>query len=329
MAFRSTLAHWSADRAVCVAARRAGDAVATFGPDHRIRRANRPAARLFGGDVAPGSSLGALLTRVGLADCAGALDLPLRAVVQTRLEPVLLECLALPHSHGGVLRALVLPEDRVEWPMSAARFLAVAAHEIRNPLAAIRALVQSLGDPETITQEEAGVALTELDRLNFLLDDLLNLLHPRPDLMEPLSLPGIAEQAAAALRPLLRAKGQRLTVHLPALDDVIVLGSAQRLLQVGLNLIRNASEAAPSGGSIVVRVSRTTATALLEVLDDGPGFLPGAKAHLWEPFYTTKPQGTGLGLAICRRIAEQHGGRLEVGDANPGARVGLYLPFAN
>lgn len=239
---------------------------------------------------------------------------------------MLLECLGLPNGRGALLRALVLPQAGLEWSLPSSQFLAVAAHEIRNPLAAIRALVQSLGSDPATSPDEADVAMTELDRLNLLLDDLLSLLHPKADAAHVFELDKVAKQAAAACQRLLQAKGQHLVLRLPASGAVAVRGSARRLEQVSLNLLSNASDAAPVGGAITMLVEQHDGEALLEVQDDGPGLSSEARAHFCEPFFTTKPQGTGLGLAICQRIAEQHGGRLEIPDDPGGARVRIYLP---
>lgn len=306
----------------------AGDAVIATGPNFRIRRANAAAVALFGEHAAVGSTLHDLLASAGLESAGDQPALPVRAIVHLRLHPslVLLECFPMRCERGALLRASVLPQTRYDWIVPASQFLAVAAHEIRNPLAAIRALVQSLAqDPGTFA-DEAGVAMTELDRLNVLLDDLLSMLHPKPDASEEVELDRLAAQAAAACQHLLQAKGQRFAVRLPVARTVTVQGSSQRLLQLSVNLLRNASEAAPAGGTIEVTVAAQAGEALLEVRDDGPGFSPEARAHLCEPFFTTKPQGTGLGLAICQRIAEQHGGRLEIADEPTGARVRVYLP---
>jgi signal transduction histidine kinase len=84
---------------------------------------------------------------------------------------------------------------------------------------------------------------------------------------------------------------------------------------------------APGGGRITVRVRASDTHAVLEVADEGPGVAPELKARLFEPYVTTKPQGTGLGLAIAQRIAQEHGGRLEVLDEAPrGACFRLSLP---
>ncbi len=328
LALHPTLARCSEDKAVCVLAPNAGDAVIAIAPDFRIRRANQAAVALFGAHAAVGVPLRELLTSAGLEISSVEPALPLRAILHlsARSSLILLECFALRRERGALLRAVVLPQARFDWLLPASQFLAAAAHEIRNPLAAIRALVQSLAQDPGIRSDEVGVAMAEIDRLNVLLNDLLSLLHPRPDAPEVVELDRLAEQAAAACQYMIQAKGQRFSLLLPAPGTVTVRGSAQRLLQLSLNLLRNASEAAPASGTIAFTVAAQNGEVLLEVRDDGPGFSPEARARLFEPFFTTKLQGTGLGLAICQRIAQQHGGRLEVPEEAGGTRVQVYLP---
>ena len=110
---------------------------------------------------------------------------------------------------------------------------------------------------------------------------------------------------------------------------VEVRGDRDQLTQIVVNLVKNAEEAmATTGGCVSVRL---TPDATLEVEDQGPGIAPDLLARLFEPYVTTKPQGTGLGLAIAQRIAQEHSGRLDVENRNPGpgARFRLVLLRTN
>ena len=95
--------------------------------------------------------------------------------------------------------------------------------------------------------------------------------------------------------------------------EVAALVNPEKILQVVLNLIRNAIQATREGARIRIGVSRRGDRALLEVQDDGAGIAPDLMEKIWEPFFSTKGEGgTGLGLGICRRIVEEHGGRIVV-----------------
>jgi two-component system, NtrC family, sensor histidine kinase HydH len=104
-----------------------------------------------------------------------------------------------------------------------------------------------------------------------------------------------------------------------AADLPLVSGSAQALQQVVLNLTTNALQAMPTGGTLHWRTRALDAPPRVQmcVSDTGPGIAPADRTHLFEPFWTTRPQGTGLGLALCREIVQQHGGQIEL-DAQPG-----------
>jgi signal transduction histidine kinase len=102
---------------------------------------------------------------------------------------------------------------------------------------------------------------------------------------------------------------------------------AAKLRQVLVNLVRNAAEAAGSGGRVGLRLAEAGGVAEVAVEDSGPGIAESERGRLFEPFFTTKPRGTGLGLAVSRAIARAHGGELLAGAAaDGGARFALRLP---
>jgi signal transduction histidine kinase len=110
--------------------------------------------------------------------------------------------------------------------------------------------------------------------------------------------------------------------------DATALVNPEKLLQVVLNLIRNAIQATREGGRIRIGVSRRGARVLLEIEDDGAGIHPEHLSQIWEPFFSTKGDaGTGLGLGICRRIVEEHGGQITVqSQPGKGATFTVELP---
>ncbi len=108
-----------------------------------------------------------------------------------------------------------------------------------------------------------------------------------------------------------------------------VLADRDQILQLLLNLVRNALDAMPGGGTLRLSARRAPQGVALAVADTGPGIAAADLARVFEPYFTTKEGGTGLGLAIAQRIAEEHGGRLEAAsEPGRGATFTLTLPLA-
>ncbi len=208
---------------------------------------------------------------------------------------------------------------------------AVLAHEIRNPLGAIKGLAQVLDERAPAASPDRELTETivrETGRLERLVADLLAYARPRPPERRPVEVAVLVRRAADLLAAEAAAAGARIAVRAPA-GPVHALADAGQLTQLFTNLLLNALQAMPGGGAVRVDVGHERGTVVVTVADEGPGIAPEKAARLFEPFYTTKPKGTGLGLAICRRIAEGHGGRIALeGRAGPGARLRVELPPA-
>ena len=179
---------------------------------------------------------------------------------------------------------------------------AVLAHEIRNPLAALKGhaqlLVERLGPGSSDKVERV---VTEAKRLERLTEDLLRFV--RSPQVEKASTDPVAllADAAGAVDP------DHITLDTAQAPARWTLDGA-RLRQVLVNLLRNAVEASPDGAE--ASVGRENGTLVFRVRDHGAGLPAGESERIFEPFYTTRAQGTGLGLAVARRIVEQHGGTL-------------------
>src|SRR5512143_2806946 len=135
--------------------------------------------------------------------------------------------------------------------------------------------------------------------------------------------PSAAEDVVSRLRDARLLEGVEVSVG----GAAAATGHPEKLRQVLVNLVRNAAEAAGSGGRVDVAVAERDGAAEVAVADTGPGIPPERRAHLFEPFFTTKPRGTGLGLAVSRAIARAHGGELAAeAKEGGGARFALRLP---
>jgi PAS domain S-box-containing protein len=213
---------------------------------------------------------------------------------------------------------LAVRTQRAERLASLGAMAAGLAHEIRNPLNAAH-LQLSVAQRRLLRGGEEGIlkavelADGEIARLAGLVQDFLQFARPQPLRLVRTDLRGMAQATLALLAPEAAAAGVSLTLE-PG-QEVWAEVDRERMTQVLLNLVRNALEAAGTGGHVRLAVDRSSAGARLVVEDDGRGF--ASDAPIFEPFFTTKEQGTGLGLAIVHRIVSDHAGKVEV-ETRPG-----------
>ena len=217
------------------------------------------------------------------------------------------------------------------------RFVADAAHELRTPLTSIRGYVSLLKrgawKDEEARDESLGVIDYESGRLTRLVNDLLLLAQSDNKTLEIMERPvALLEIVTTIIR-----QEERLAPHHQWLwqptDSPIILGDADRLHQLVLNLLDNARRHTPTGSRVTVKLSQVGSNAVLSVIDTGPGIPGELLPHLFEPFFRADTarnrEGTGLGLAIAQRLAEAHGGTIQASN-NPegGARFTLTLPVS-
>lgn len=238
------------------------------------------------------------------------------------LEPEHLDLLTLLGTQAGLV---CQDAERLRWmkrreeQAALAELAAGAAHEIKNPLGAIRGAVDLLSeDPGDRAGKFLGIIREEVDRLDRFLGDFLAYGKPGVLDVSRLDLAALAREAVErlALRP--EAPPAAVTGD----SEVRIRGDASRLRQVLLNLLLNAAQAAGPSGRIEVRVEGTAAGAAVKVRDTGPGVSPEILPRLFRPFFTTRQGGTGLGLAICARIADLHGGSISAGSWKDGEAGG-------
>ncbi len=219
------------------------------------------------------------------------------------------------------------------------------AHEIRNPLGAIRGAVQlmqrELGD-EARWGEYTSVLLKEVDRVNRIIEMLLDVGRPVSLRPAPLNVHQLLERVALMSEEQVARRGvQVVRRYDPSLPPI--MADEDRMLQVFHNLVRNAIEAMPKGGrlTLITRLSMNPlfakvdlgqglkSMAEVQVVDDGEGIPEATRAKLFTPFFTTKDTGLGLGLALCHRIVEEHKGAIQVAsEPGKGTAVSCFLPIA-
>jgi signal transduction histidine kinase len=212
-------------------------------------------------------------------------------------------------------------------------FMASITHEIANPLTGMHSTVQFLeqqlieGDeinPDEIRSDIRNLK-SEIDRLLVLLDDLRQFVRSGRLNVKPVSLQEVATEIIAMEQHDHHKRGIRAELEFP-LSLPCVMADRQQLKQVLLNLCKNAAEAMPDGGRLVLRGIQEGDEMVLEVEDTGRGV--SEEEDLFEPFITTKPDGLGLGLAIARQIVAAHGGLISYNSKpNKGTTFRIALPL--
>jgi len=247
-------------------------------------------------------------------------------------------------------RYLTLQEEAARQEQLAALggMAAVLAHEIRNPLGAIKGLAQFLGEKRAsdATQTEMTQTIaTEATRLERLVNDLLTYARPRPPELQPTNLSAALREVIALAHPAADAAGVKVRLEM---SDVLskVIADPEQMKQLFGNLVLNALQAMPNGGTLTItaRVQEpatgekaalyasrfptpTGQWVEISVEDTGPGIPDADLPRIFEPFYTTRTKGTGLGLVICRQIVEAHGGTIRVSrTGQEGTAIEVTLP---
>lgn len=206
------------------------------------------------------------------------------------------------------------------------------SHEIDNPVGVIlgyaELLLEDLSE-EDPSREDVQAIIDECRRCKRITGGLLNLARHREGERKSVELVRLVTAVLDSLRP--QALFRQLSLELERDDEVVVVGDAEQLRQILVNLLLNAAQALDGEGRIRVRLFTTSQVGGIEIIDNGPGISSELREKIFDPFFTTKPggEGTGLGLAICRRLADDHGGQLVALDLDSGAGFRLEIPLAS
>ena len=204
------------------------------------------------------------------------------------------------------------------------------AHELRNPLTAMKTLVDAArrgGRNESVDERDLAVLNEEISRLDATLQSFLDFARPPRIARRRVDLGTIAEKTGQLLAGRAVQQSICLSVEQPR-GPVVVHADPEQLRQVVLNLTLNAFDSIGHDGKVSIRiVPGEKDGAIITVVDSGAGISQAVRNRLFEPFVSTKESGTGLGLTICRRIVEDHGGRIDLtDDPSGGAVFTIWLP---
>jgi signal transduction histidine kinase len=230
---------------------------------------------------------------------------------------------------------------RAEQLATMGQFAAGIAHELRNPLTAIRSTIQYLaGDfaGDTDQRKLANDILDEVDRLNNIVGNLLSLAQPAESNPEEIDIPQEIEHCLNFIKA--KAKSQNVKLQTDFENNIPKLTfDPAELRQLLLNVVMNALQAMPKGGTLSIRTNQLTEGGpgytsglnrlLIQVEDEGAGIASDLHDKVFEPFFTTKAGGTGLGLAICNSIVKRYNGEIWVKKAKSGGtEVNIALPVS-
>ncbi len=213
------------------------------------------------------------------------------------------------------------------------------AHEVRNPLNSVYGFAQLLQESAVERKDDSGqeyaqIILEEVTRINKIVQDMLDFSRQRDVTMSLMNMNDLLAGIVEQLRVDSSNEGINLDFKPAGGVNPMVMGNADKLKQLFLNVIQNACQACAPGGSVNVsiEVGRNPANvyseAVVRVVDNGAGIPSDMVEKIFDPFFTTKDIGTGLGLPICQKIAELHAGRIEV-NSTPGlgSTFSIFLPM--
>jgi len=205
---------------------------------------------------------------------------------------------------------------------------AVVAHEVRNPLAGLRASLQMLGSriPELRDRDIVAAMIQRIDGLNEKVEDLLLYARPKPPRPQAVDVGALLRDIAANARVATATEGSPIAIL--GGDYVMVHADPDMLRAALLNVTMNACQAA-GDGEVDIRVATEGEVCRIAICDRGPGIPPAVRERVFEPFFTTRAGGTGLGLAIVKRLLELQDGGVTLEDRPDGGTVAqITIPLA-
>jgi signal transduction histidine kinase len=284
-----------------------GFGLGIFGATLLARRITRPLKKLVDGTV-----------RISKGDFSSNIDIASKDEIgdlARSFNAMTVELLQTRQRMEEAGRKLVQAEKLA----SIGRLAATIAHEIRNPLTSVKLNIQKVEESASFDspeREHLGLSLEGIDEIEKFIKELLNYTRVSELSLEKFSIEQVMDESLKILRDVLVQKKVALEkTYEKGIPPVLVDGD--KIRQVFLNILRNASEAVGSAGIIQVSMAKITENGRqkieVRITDNGSGIPEADRETIFEPFFTTKPSGFGLGLANARKIIEQHNGAIKVG----------------
>jgi two-component system, NtrC family, sensor kinase len=292
----------------------------------------------------PISRLAAKARRVGMGDLSGPLHLKQRDELGELAAEMNAMCDRLAAEQGAREQATeqLRHADRLT---TVGKLASGLAHELGTPLNVVRGRAKLIVDGEVEGQDvvdSARIVVEQAERMTALIRQLLDFARPRELHKAPVNMPGLARRVCELVATI--ARKAEVTLVPPADETLPALADDGQLTQVITNLVVNAIQATPAGGSVTLGTREVELAAppyvessgmawiAIEVVDTGQGIDEASRARVFEPFYTTKQvgEGTGLGLSVSWGIVREHGGWIDVTSATgQGSTFTVYLPRGN
>ncbi len=215
---------------------------------------------------------------------------------------------------------------------AAGQFAMGMAHEVKNPLSAIKTFAQYLPEKykdEAFREKFFRIVQSEIDRIDTIVRELSEFAKPAPLDLKPVHPGELVEDTLALLSNQCLKQGVEVRKSFGE-NGLAIQADSRQLKQVLLNLILNSLEAMPHGGTLDVSTRKTSKEFSLLIADTGDGIQSDQLARIWDPFFTTKERGMGLGLAIVKGVVERHGGNIFcLSTLGKGTTVTISLPLSS
>ncbi|MBI1628295.1 ATP-binding protein [Bacillus safensis] len=209
----------------------------------------------------------------------------------------------------------------------AGQIAAGIAHEVRNPLTSVNGFLQLMKTQYPERTDYFDIIFSEIKRIDFVLSELLVLAKPQSVHFQEVQLHGLLEQVITLLKTNAVLANIDLKQPFKKQDAGAILADANQMKQLFINLIKNAIEAMPEGGSIYISTEKVMNEWKITIQDEGKGMSEEDIQKIYDPFFSTKTEGTGLGLTICAAILKDHHGRMDVvSELGKGTAFHIYLP---
>lgn len=207
----------------------------------------------------------------------------------------------------------------------AGQLAAGVAHEIRNPITAIKGFLKLIRVEQEKPSSYFSIIESEIERIEVILRELMVLAKPSDLKYERLCIDSVIKKVLTLMES--QALLNNIEVeHNLQFSNIDILGDENQLKQVFVNYIKNAIEAMPHGGKLLIEGIQCDQKVCIRIVDEGGGIPPEVQARMGEPFFTTKENGTGLGMIVSSQIIKEHKGSLRILSSCEGTRIEVIFP---